>query len=160
MNPLSIVKDLVLNKTRLLIEYVLIGSVISLAGITFTLWLQKNKISEDLTNTQRAVTQLEGKTSIQDQTILNLKDMRSRDATAIDGLINDYKTLAQNNKQANDKLRKLEQTNEEVRKYMRDPLPAALKCLLNNTCKTDDTNNNRIPQTPISPDPTVRPVSN
>lgn len=160
MNPLSIVKDLALNKTRLFIEYLLIGFLISLAGVTFTLWLQKNKIEERLENQNTKVTQLEIKANTQDQTILDLKDMRSRDATAIDGLLNDYKTLAQNNKQAEDKLRKLEQTNEEVRRYMRDPLPAALKCLLNNTCKTDSTNNNRVPQTPVTPNSVVHPVPN
>lgn len=160
MNPLSIVKDLVLNKTRLFIEYLLIGFVISLAGVTFTLWLQKNNIEKKLENQITKVTQLEIKTSTQDQTISDLKEMRTRDAVAIDGLVNDYKTLATNSKQANDKLRKLEQTNEEVRKYMRDPLPAALKCLLNNTCKTDNPNSNRIPQTPSTTAPIVHPTSN
>jgi len=160
MNPLSIVKDLALNKTRLFIEYILIGFVISLAGVTFTLWLQKNKISDDLTNTQKAVTQLEDKTSVQDETINNLKELRTRDATAIDGLVSDYKSLATSNKQANDKLKKLEQTNEEVRKYMADPLPAALKCLLNGTCKTDNPNDNRKPQAPSTTAPIVHPTDN
>lgn len=158
MNPLSIVKDLALNKTRLFIEYLLIGFVVSLAGATLTLWLQKNTIEENLTKTQKAVTELEVKTTTQDQTIIDLKDLRSRDAVAIDGLITDYKTLASNSKSVNDKLKKLEQTNEEVRRYMRDPLPAALKCVLNNTCQADPANSDRATQTPIGITP-ILPIT-
>jgi len=155
MNPISIVKDLVLNKTRLFIEYLLIGFVVSLAGVTLTLWLQKNVIEEKLEVQNTKVTQLEIKTSTQDQTIIDLKDLRSRDAMAIDGLVGDFRILASNNKSVNDKLRKLEQTNEEVRRYMRDPLPAALKCVLNNTCQADPANSDRTTQTPIGITPTL-----
>jgi septal ring factor EnvC (AmiA/AmiB activator) len=146
---LSSIKTFLLTKTRLVIEYFLIGFVITLAGVTFTLWLKNKTLTTNLEITRSNITQLTSALETQDKTINDLKELRTRDANAIDGLVNDYRSIAQSNKEVNDRLANLEKTNEEVRRYMRDPLPAAIKCVLNNTCK--DSDKVGVPKTPSNP---------
>lgn len=126
--------DFVLSKGRLVIEYLMIAGLVALCAITTTLWFQKNSIAEKLDRTQDQVVRLRDTVEIQGGTIDTLKELRTTDATALTGLLTDYKSLSKNDATVRDRLRKLEQSNEVVRKYMETPIPVELQCLLNGTC--------------------------
>lgn len=125
------------SKKRLIIEYALIAVVLSLAAVTFTLWLQKRTTDQKLETVQASLTTLEVANQIQDKTIDDLKDLRKRDAHALDGLLSDFKVLAEHDNTVRRKLRNLETTNEAVRDYLNKPVPAELACVLDNTCNKD-----------------------
>jgi hypothetical protein len=72
-----------------------------------------------------------------EETIRELKDLRGQDAKALDGLLNDYKTLAESDSKVRTRLHHLETSNENVRNYLNLPVPAQLDCLLNDTCTAD-----------------------
>jgi len=122
------------SKIRLAIEYVLIACVVALCAVTTTLWVQRNSISAKLDHTEEQVVSLTNEVGIQGATIDDLKSLRVQDAEALSGLLSDYKSLSQNDATVRDRLRRLEQTNEVVRKYLETPIPPELQCVLNDTC--------------------------
>lgn len=135
------------NKKRLLIEYAMIAAVISIAAITFTLWVKKveterdlNKAKLELKAVQNRLESVEQINEAQDLIIIELKDLRSRDEKALTGLLQDYKTLATGNNLVKQRLSQLEKSNEVVREYLNQPINADLACLLNNTCPQNKNN--------------------
>lgn len=138
-------KTLIVGKTRLFIEYLLIGFVVILAGFTFTLWWQKDKIETKLETVEQTVSVLQSANEVNVKTIDSLMVLRNNDAAAIDGLIKGYKSLAQKSDLVKNKLKELEQNNDEIRTFLHSPLPAAIKCLLNKTCKTDSSDEINLP---------------
>jgi chromosome segregation ATPase len=129
---------------RLVIEYALIAGVITLAGVAMTLWGAKAKTEIVLAKTEtrlgateNRVTTLESVNQAHEETIRELKDLRGQDAKALDGLLNDYKTLAESDSKVRTRLHHLETSNENVRNYLNLPVPAQLDCLLNDTCTAD-----------------------
>jgi uncharacterized membrane-anchored protein YhcB (DUF1043 family) len=137
LNLVSDAWQYVVNKKRLIIEYVLIGVVLTLAGAALTLWLQQRALEDKLKETNKLVTSLEIANQTQDATIDDLKVLRNKDAQALDGLLNDYKSLASNDAVVRSRLSTLEKSNATVHDYLSQPLPAELTCLLNNTCSKD-----------------------
>lgn len=130
---------------RLVIEYVLIGTVVSLAGVAVALWGAKAKTEVILAKTETRlgategrVTTLESVNQAHEETIKELKDLRGQDAKALDGLLNDYKLLAESDARVRTRLHSLETSNENVRNYLNLPVPAQLDCLLNDTCTPAD----------------------
>lgn len=124
----------VLDKGRLVLEYALLATVVTLAGVTFTLWVQKGQISDKLSETETRVGGLEASVTTQSLTINTLRDLRQKDNQALAGLMQDYRMLSQNDSAVRNRLKALEQTNEVVRKYLESPIPPELLCVLNNTC--------------------------
>ena len=129
------------NKTRLVIEYVLIAVIVAAAGFTFSMWLSKERTEKSLLTTQnelRTVQQrlgaVESVNQQQQETIGELKELRLQDAQALTGLLTDYKVLADNDARARNRLATLEKSNETVRNYLNQPIPLDLVCLLNRTC--------------------------
>lgn len=140
----------VADNARLVIEYVLIGVVISLCGTAFALWIAKQRTELTLSKTQTTlqgvtarVTTLESVNDDNEKTIVDLKNLRTKDAQAIDGLLQDYKDLSDNDTKVRTRLLTLESSNEAVRSYLNQPVPAELGCLLNNTCSATDPSSNK-----------------
>lgn len=130
------------NKTRLVLEYILIAVLVASASLTFTMWLSKGRIQEQLGAAQKdlasAHKRLDAVELVNEQhelTISSLKEMRLKDATALAGLISDYKALANSDAIARKRLATLENTNEDVRIYLNQRIPPNLACLLNHTCE-------------------------
>jgi hypothetical protein len=145
MTLLSKAKDFILGKGRLIIEYTLIGIVITLCGTASALWLAKQRTALQLAQTETRlgkaetrITVVEGVNQAHEETINDLKQLRSKDAQAIDGLIGDYKDLASKDDHAKARLKNLENTNATVKTYLNQPVPTQLACVLNNTCKPTD----------------------
>lgn len=139
------IKEYLFIKGRLIVEYLMIVTVVILGALSINLFFQSREADSKLQT-------LEGKLSdqsimlftltdsnVQQQnTINNLMELRSRDATAIDGLVTDYRSLADTSTKVDKRLRKLEDSNEAVRVYLSSDIPAPLMCLLNNTCSPSD----------------------
>ena len=129
------------NKTRLVIEYILIAVIVAAAGFTFSMWLSKERTEKSLLTTQndlstgwRRLGAVESVNQAQEATIGELKELRLQDAHALTGLLTDYKVLADNDARARNRLATLEKSNETVRNYLNQPIPPDLMCLLNRTC--------------------------
>lgn len=131
----------VTDNIRLVIEYVLIAIVVTLCGVAVALWGAKQKSALALAQTQTSLETVASRLATvesvnqgQEATILDLKELRSKDAKAIDGLLGDYKDLSDNDTKVRTRLQTLENSNAAVRDYLNQPVPAELACLLDNTC--------------------------
>lgn len=133
----------VTDKKRLVLEYLLIAAVITIGGAAFGLWLKTKAVENDLLQTQvtlesakSRLTAIEFTNEQQAGTIATLRDLRNKDAFAMQGLMSDYKRLSARDKYFRDQLKHLENTNAEVRSYLDTPIPSDLACLLND-CNKD-----------------------
>jgi hypothetical protein len=124
----------VTSKTRLVLEYTLIGLVISSTALAIALWYRANALEEKNAALDRAIAAAQSVDAAQTATIAELHNLRERDAKAISGLVADYRVLATSNENAKRKLAELEKRNEAVRVYLATPIPPDLACVLNDTC--------------------------
>lgn len=138
------------NKKRLVIEYALIAVLVAVAGFTFAMWLSKERTEKSLLTTQlelqtvsSRLNSVEEVNQAQEATISELKELRLKDAQALTGLLTDYKTLADNDYRARQRLSSLEKSNETVRNYLNQPIPPDLVCLLNNTCNAGNSGSDK-----------------
>ena len=135
------IKQYLLSKGRLIVEYLMIVIVVVLCALSINLFFHSrvanNKIQAlegKLTDQSVMLFTLTDSNARQQNTINNLMELRSRDATAIEGLVTDYKALADTSTKVDKRLKKLEDSNEAVRVYLSSDIPAPLMCQLNNTC--------------------------
>lgn len=140
------IKQYLLSKGRIIVEYLMIVTVVILGALSINLFFQSREAHNKLQTLEGKLTDqsvmlftLTDSNARQQNTINNLMELRSRDATAIEGLVSDYKALADTSTKADKRLKKLEDSNEAVRVYLSSDIPAPLMCLLNNTC-TPSTN--------------------
>lgn len=140
------IKQYLLSKGRIIVEYGMIVTVVILGALSINLFFQSREADNKLQTLEGKLSDqsvmlftLTDSNARQQNTINNLMELRSRDATAIEGLVSDYKALADTSTKADKRLKKLEDSNEAVRVYLSSDIPAPLMCLLNNTC-TPSTN--------------------
>lgn len=148
---LTILTSLIKNKARLYIEYALIALLVVTAGVTLTLWLQKESVKRDLIETKVELIQVEQRLTtsehinkVQQQHIAELQNLRETDALALTGLLTDYKSREYAAVTAKRRLQNAEDNDATVKSYLDNPIPNNLACLLTKTCTGD----------PISNDPT------
>lgn len=129
------------SKFRLVIEYGLIAAVVTLCAVAVSLWGAKKRTELNLATTETRLVRTESRlTTVEsvnqahEETIKDLKTLRGQDAKALDGLLNDYRILAQSDTKVRTRLHNLENSNANVRDYLSLPVPVELRCLLNNTC--------------------------
>lgn len=139
------IKQYLLNKGRLVVEYLMIVAVVILGALSINLFFQSREADNKLQTLEGKLSDqsvmlftLTDSNARQQNTINNLMELRSRDATAIEGLVTDYKALANTSTKVDKRLKKLEDSNEAVRVYLSSDIPAPLMCLLNNTCSPSD----------------------
>lgn len=139
------IKQYLLNKGRLIVEYLMIVTVVILGALSINLFFQAREADNKLQTLEGKLSDqsvmlftLTDSNAKQQNTINNLMELRSRDATAIEGLVTDYKALADTSTKVDKRLKKLEDSNEAVRVYLSSDIPAPLMCLLNNTCSPSD----------------------
>lgn len=113
------------NKRRLLLEYFLIGLIVSAAALAFSTWLSKERTEKSLLTTrseleavQQRLGSVESVNQQQESTIDQLKELRTRDQQALTGLLMDYSVLAESDARARERLENLERSNDTVRKYL------------------------------------------
>lgn len=145
------IKKYLLEKGRLIVEYLMIVTVVILGALSINLFFQSREANNKLQTLEGKLTdqsvmlfKLTDSNVQQQNTINNLMELRSRDATAIEGLVTDYKALADTSTKVDKRLKKLEDSNEAVRVYLSSDIPAPLMCLLNNTCAPSDGSKDRI----------------
>lgn len=139
------IKQYLLEKGRLIVEYLMIVTVVILGALSINLFFQSREANNKLQTLEGKLTdqsvmlfKLTDSNVQQQNTINNLMELRLRDATAIEGLVTDYKALADTSTKVDKRLKKLEDSNEAVRVYLSSDIPAPLMCLLNNTCSPSD----------------------
>lgn len=139
------IKQYLFEKGRLIVEYLMIVAVVILGALSINLFFQSREADNKLQTLEGKLSDqsvmlftLTDSNARQQNTINNLMELRSRDATAIEGLVTDYKALADTSTKVDKRLKKLEDSNEAVRVYLSSDIPAPLMCLLNNTCSPSD----------------------
>lgn len=129
------------SKSRLVIEYVLIGLLITIAGLTFTMWLAKERTETKLERAEADVAVLQSKVSEverinndQARTIEQLQELRVLDATTLQGLMRDHDAITKRDTSERKQVKQLEKTHEDVKSFMQQPVPPVLGCVLDGTC--------------------------
>jgi len=145
---LTILTSLIKNKARLYIEYTLIALLVVTAGVTLTLWLQKETVKRDLLETKVELVQVENRLTtseqinkVQQRHITELQNLRETDALAIAGLLTDFKSSTQAAVTAKRRLEQVEKKDATVKSYLDNPIPNGLACLLAKTCTGDPISN-------------------
>ncbi|WAX22358.1 lysin B [Pseudomonas phage MiCath] len=135
---ISFIKD----NVRLVIEYLLIGVIVTLACVVVTLWYKQRNTEVDLVNAKSQLTTMNTRLGLaefatieQNLSIQELKAQRERDAAAMSGLMTDFETLRDGAMDMSQRLQELGESNEETRNYINGVLPPDVKCLLERTCK-------------------------
>lgn len=138
------------RKPRLIAEYGLIAAVVIIGGLTVSQWYGKTKTETRLAETEAALSTLGGRLALveavndaHERTIDNLRELRERDAQALEGLLNDYRDLSLRDAEVRSQLDALQQTNEIVRDYLSQPIPADLVRMLYDTSPTRARNPDR-----------------
>ena len=115
------IKKYLLEKGRLIVEYLMIVTVVILGALSINLFFQAREAGNKLQTLEGKLTdqsvmlfKLTDSNMQQQNTINNLMELRSRDATAIEGLVTDYKALADTSTKVDKRLKKLEDSNEAV----------------------------------------------
>ena len=113
---------------------VLAGLVLlALGGLYVSLLLARAKVA----HLETSLATLHAAAKVQEQAIKDLNNTRAADNLALQQLSADYAALAQSTNGARQRLQQLERSNEQVRDYLSQPVPAELGCLLDGTCDKD-----------------------
>lgn len=131
------------SKKRLIVEYVLLALLIVTAATTFTMWAGKRNALLKLESVQTRLSIVEDVNEVQGKTITGLMELRNKDSIALERVLADFKQMAQNNSEAENRLEDLESKNEIVRDYLNSPVPLDLQCVLTPGCKTEADSSNR-----------------
>jgi hypothetical protein len=125
----------VTGKTRLFVEYLLIGSVIVLGTMVITLKFDNAQFRTDMANATKEMIILRMLNDEQNNKLVMLEEFRARDSKSLSGLMNDFKVYANTSQILARKIANLEKTNEKVNSYLNEPVPYDLGCLLSDSCE-------------------------
>jgi uncharacterized membrane protein affecting hemolysin expression len=126
---------------RLVIEYILIGLLVSVSGYALWQWGHSHQQDTQIatlagslntlsaTSTQ-TINSLVQSNADQDAAIASLKDLREKDAKAIAGLQKDVVHAAVSRESVSKKLELLEKNNAQAKKLLDTAVPADTSCVL------------------------------
>lgn len=124
-------------RARLWIEYALIGVVVALAGYAVSSSLQRrqltrtvNTLSEQLGSVSTTLSQQVQANHDQDAAIAALKDLRTTDSHALQGLQDRLGTYAKKDAVIRTKFAELERTNAAAKSLLDTAVPDAVGCVL------------------------------
>jgi len=125
------------GKARLIIEYVLIGIVVSLAGFTLAIWLQRRELAQQVTKLSGTVGTLSGTVTEQaninrqqDAALAELSRLRGIDSKALTDLNGELAMAGKKGDGLRQRIAQLEKNNADARALLDTPVPADLGCLL------------------------------
>ena len=128
------------SKKRLFCEYGLIAIVVIIGGFTVGQWYSKAQLEKRLASAEATVESMssrlvlvEAVNDAHEQTLNSLRQLRERDAVALEGLLNDYKSLTLRDQEVRSQLNELRKSNQNVEIYLSQPVPDELARLLNAT---------------------------
>lgn len=119
------------------LEYLLIGLVIALGICAVLFYKHGAKLETDVSNLQTRAAVLEG-ANAQTQQVLkeqrkavsDLMELRERDGTLIQGLLDDYKRIMNSQQSTREKLAALERKDEQVKSILQSAPPASVRSVL------------------------------
>lgn len=125
------------DKHRLIIEYVLIGLMIAACALALTMWLQRERIEDQLSDVRTKLSTANQRLGAVEQvnegqarTIADLRELREIDSRSLGGLASDYKRLHERDTRLARDINQLEKTDAQVRSYLDEPVPAELSRVL------------------------------
>lgn len=124
------VLSFVTSKFRLIIEYVLIGIVLSLCGIVACQYYQQVGMQKTITDTENKLgdyAQSNGELSTAVQTLMQQREV---DWKTVESLLKDFDQFAATDEKLAKRLRDLEKRNVEVKIYLDTAIPDDLRRLL------------------------------
>lgn len=137
---LSSLKTILFTKKRLIIEYFVLGILLTLGAMSLALWSKNKEIQLQLANAEHAITQIEQKVTIleyqgeQLKLVTDaLKAMRVSDNNAFRKLMEEISPIIKRQAELAMKLDKLGENNESIKNYFNTPVPDdLLKCMREN----------------------------
>lgn len=141
----SAIAQLVTNKRRLITEYALLGCVVAIGGLAFSMWLSRGELRTELKETRDSAAQttqrllvVEEGYELNKQALETLKKLRNVDNRSLLDLHEKYRDITSRSEKVEQQLRHLGQSNEDVKKFFNTSLNRALVCVLEPTqCGTD-----------------------
>jgi len=125
------------GKARLIIEYALIAVVVSLAGFTLAIWLQRRELAQQVTKLSGTVGTLSGTVTEQadvnrqqDVALTELRRLRDVDNQALTSLHGELNKAGEKGESLRRRIAELEKNNADARALLDTPVPAELGCLL------------------------------
>lgn len=133
--------EFALSKTRLFIEYLLVGVLVCVTASTATLWVKKQISDAKMAALESRIASLQDENKTQDETIDTLQNLRKQDAEIIAKLFKDFGNLDESNAKFKSRLHNLETTNEPIRNYLNTPIDDNLQRVLDDTQPDNDNKN-------------------
>jgi aminoglycoside phosphotransferase (APT) family kinase protein len=138
------------GKLRLIIEYLMIAALATVAGFAFNSWMkerdlegQVGTLSTKVGGLSQSLDQAVQANRDQDDAIKALKDLRKNDSDSILGLRKLVETNATKNRQVSDKITQLEQNNAQAKALLDVAVPTAVGCVLDGTCPANSGSTNK-----------------
>jgi hypothetical protein len=129
---------------RLILEYALVAALVATMGVVLTMKIHSAeqdvtiaKVNSDLATTAQIAAAAK-QANLDDQAAIDeLKTLRAKDSTAIQGLQTDFAKTNVDQAAVKSKLAILEKTNVQAKQLLDTPVPAAVGCVLDGTaCPT------------------------
>jgi len=128
------------GKARLIIEYLLIATVTTLAGFALNSWIKQHEmestigdLSGRLGSVSQSLTQAVQINQEQQDAINSLKNLRQTDSDNIKGLQNLVNANAVSNKEVRTKIAQLERNNAQAKALLDGDVPSSVGCVLDGT---------------------------
>lgn len=146
------------SKTRLITEYLLLGLLVSVCGLAYSLYLTRAEVRDDLTTAQEKIGNLETSLTVQQMAnslntdaISALQQFRELDAQTTNSLLTLLQTMNKERTAQDQRLKNLEKDNAEVRPYLNSSVPTGYDCLLEpETCPSAATSGSAKGPVPIA----------
>lgn len=134
---LSAITQLVTSKRRLITEYALLGCVVAIGGLAFSMYLsraelraQLNEARGEVAATSQRLMVVEQGYELNRQALGTLQRMRNVDNRAMLDLHEKYRDIALRSTKVESELHQLGKSNEDVKKFFNTRLNRSLVCVL------------------------------
>lgn len=147
------------SNVRLMIEYIMLGLLLAVAGAAITLWFKAETLESKTDELTRTVEMQEIVNESQTNTIEWLSQVRQRDVDALESVAKNYKDAEGLRKNSSKRRALLESNDALVNHLLNQPVPPSLNCMYNpSTCKKAS---DRVPgsSAPSSADKASSPAS-
>jgi hypothetical protein len=149
----------VTQKTRLFVEYIMIGAVIVMGTIMVSMKFDNQAMKIDLSNQAKELLVLRMVNDEQGGRIAMLEEFRERDNKVLQGLATDQKKLSTYTQTIDKKIDDLRRSNAKVETYMSELVPVELGRLLNDSGEGNGDSSKIPPARPALPASSLMPAA-
>jgi ribulose 1,5-bisphosphate synthetase/thiazole synthase len=127
----------VTDKRRLITEYALLGCVVAIGGLAFSMWISRSEIRTELANTKVELEAQKERVMVTEQAyqtnreaVTALQNLRKLDDVTFAELHQSLARIQASNTLVDKQLQLMKVQNEEVKVFFRTSLNTALICVL------------------------------